>query len=340
MFTGVPTTFAAFGFNAGWQHFEQLSPVADLSAAEPLRRGTAWLKTQLADSAEQSRLLVVHLRGGHPPWDLGREEVSSLPPKEYGGVLDARRGGVTLGQLRNQKRTQNRHLGDDDWVRLDALRSHALVDQSRALGELMEVLNQGDAWPDTLLVLVGDVGEADRPQLPFDPTGNLGEAELAAPLLVRLPGSRFSALEVSTPVTATDVAATVYAALGIELPPGAAGRDLASVADGQELPVERAAVATLMERYATRLGPFLLSGTLGRTPNLCRTDIDPSCRVDATSLQPRADWAMWWETFDTLMPRAAETGALNLQREAATIDPDTFSALVVWGDLPEPPAAP
>jgi len=340
MFTGVPTTFAAFGFNAGWQHFEQLSPVADLAAAEPLRRGAAWLKSQMREAPDQRRLLVVHLRGGHPPWDLRRDDVASLPPKEYGGPLDARRGGIVLGQLRAQKRPQNRHLSEEDWVRFDALRAAAMVDQSRALGEFMDMLNQADVWNETLVVLVGDVGEIDRPALPFDPTGTLSEAELMAPLLVRLPGSRFAALEVSTPVTAMDVAATVYAALGVEPPVGASGRDLASIADGLESPLERAQVATLVDRYATRLGPYLLTGNLGRVPNLCRTDIDPACHLDVTSQQPRADWAMWWETFDTLMPKPSEVGAPSLQREPATLDPETLNALVVWGDVPEAAPSP
>jgi hypothetical protein len=64
--------------------------------------------------------------------------------------------------------------------------------------------------------------------------------------------------------------------------------------------------ATLLGRYATRLGSWLLHGELGRTPKLCALDIDPACAVD-----------------------------LFAERTPVDLDAETRAALTVWGDIPE-----
>ncbi|HYQ18274.1 MAG TPA: sulfatase-like hydrolase/transferase, partial [Polyangiaceae bacterium] len=48
LFTGVPTSFAPFGFNAGFDVFEAFSPVVDLPASEPLSRAQSFLEQELA----------------------------------------------------------------------------------------------------------------------------------------------------------------------------------------------------------------------------------------------------------------------------------------------------
>ena len=103
MFTGVPSTFGAFGFGSGWDTFEMVSPVLDVAATEPMTRALKWLETELDDEHPGARLLVVHARGSHPPWDIPRDEVQTLKPEEYSGILDARRGGIMLAALRARR---------------------------------------------------------------------------------------------------------------------------------------------------------------------------------------------------------------------------------------------
>ncbi len=62
MFTGVPTTFSAFGFGSGWDTFDMVSPVLDVAATEPMTRALKWLETELDDEHPGPRLLVVHAR--------------------------------------------------------------------------------------------------------------------------------------------------------------------------------------------------------------------------------------------------------------------------------------
>jgi hypothetical protein len=134
MFTGVPTTFAAFGFNVSWDDYGAYSPVLDLSAETPIVEATRWLARELDHGASSTRFVLVHARGAHPPWDLSKEQTAQLEPAEYAGSLDARRAGITLGRMRRQTKVQRR-LGDEDNLRLRAMMGAAFSRQApRCLG--------------------------------------------------------------------------------------------------------------------------------------------------------------------------------------------------------------
>ena len=64
-FTSVPTSFAPFGFDAGWDAFEAFSPVKDLAASEPFTRATSWLGRELDERPLARHLVVIHSRGAH-----------------------------------------------------------------------------------------------------------------------------------------------------------------------------------------------------------------------------------------------------------------------------------
>lgn len=326
MFTGAPTTFSAFGFEAGWDRFAQVSPVQDVEATQPVASAARWLDDELGGGEAGRRLLVIHARGAHPPWDVSREEAALLPPEEYGGQLEPRRGGIVLSRLRSQRRGQKK-LGDDDWARLRALVQASLSKQDAALGQLISVLKKKGIWESTLFVFVGDVAPGDPPDTPFDPAGDLSEERLSVPLLVKFPGGKFAAKEVHTPVTTVDVAATVLRALKLQ---GPAGADLFAAAEGMEPLLGRGLVASLGDRYSTRLGPWLLEGALGKPPRLCQLDVDPACVNDVFALKPIAGWAAWQWTCDAFSAGATRRLA---PREPASIDPDTGAALTVWGDI-------
>jgi len=329
MFTGVPTTFGAFGFSAGWDRFEQISPVEDMPAAEPILRAARWLQQELRGGDSRRRLVVIHARGAHPPWDLSRDEVAQLKPEEYGGVLDARRGAITLSKLRVRRIRAHRRIESTDWVRLRALEDAALAKQSIAIARLVDSLEQAEAYDDTLLILVGDVASGDPPDLPYDPAGPLEEDRVLVPLLVKFPKGGFAGKEVVTPVTSVDIAATILEALRLKRPEAVQGVDLHGPAAGVEPIVVRPLIATFGGHYASRKGPWLLRGDLGKVPSLCRLDVDPACVTDVFDTQPWAARALWQSTFD------AELNAREkrVPREAASIDPDTGAALTVWGDI-------
>jgi arylsulfatase A-like enzyme len=329
-FTGVPMSFPPFGFDRGWERSETFSPVRDLPATEPLSRAMAWLKEQLASDRDRKLLVVVHARGGHPPWDVSRDEVQLLPPAEYGGNIEPRAGALVLGNLRGLRSPQDQRLSGDDWRRLRALEEAALRKEDAALRRLFEVLDREGLYDDALLVLVGDVATGDPPLIPFGPMPPLREDVLSAPLLVKFPRGLLAGKQVSALATAVDVTRTVVESL--DLPPdGLDGVSLGRLAVGA-LPLDgRPLVATLGTRYSTRYGPWLLTGELGRKPTLCLVEVDPSCATDALAQSPLAGEALWRRTFEAETRGAHEPAPEDGKVPRASLDAETQSALKVFG---------
>ena len=331
LFTGVPTSFTPFGFAAGFDAFETFSPVADLPATEPLTRAQSFLEQELASGGSSPHLVVVQLRGGHPPWDLTHEEASALKPQEYSGILDPRRGGIVLGALREKQKKTSRKIGDDDWIRLRALHDAALTKQDVALARLIAMLKAKGAWNDTLLIVTSDVGLGAGPEIPFGPAAPLTEDRLLLPLIVRFPRDALGGKEVTLPSTATDVSTTILRALGLE-PSAQAGADLFARGSGVASLGGDVDVAATGAEYSARLAGWLLRGTTGRTPRLCASDIDPSCINDALDLRPGAARALWLAVFDAAAEDARVASRLG-PRQRAELDPETLAALTVWGDV-------
>jgi len=331
-FTGVPTTFAPFGFGSGWDTFDALSPVLDVPATEPVSRALKWLEAELDDGHPGPRLLVLHARGSHPPWDLTREETQSLKPEEYAGILDPRRGAIMLAALRARKTRVAHHLQEEDWVRLHALQDAALAKQDVLVGQLVALLKKKGAWEHTLLVFAGDVSAGEPPDSPYDPLGSLSEARLAVPLVIKFPGGDLDGRDERMPASAADVSATMLSALGIPVPESVEGMDLYAAAHGMVPVVATPLVASAPGRYSTRLGSWLLRGELGKKPTLCAIDLDPACVNDVFDDKPYAARALWLATFRA-ESAARQASARPKEKQAAVLDPETVAALTVWGDL-------
>lgn len=333
MFTSVPTSFAPFGFDAGWHQFEAYSPVKDIAASEPFTRAAAWLGKELEERPNSRHLVVIHGRGAHPPWDVSREEAQQLKPNDYNGAIEPRRAGIVLGALRARGARVGKRLADDDFSRIRALGDFALAKQDAGLAELVALLKRKNVWEQSLVIVMGDAGPGLPPDLPYDPAGPLGEERLAVPLLVKFPGGLFAGKEVASPATAPDVAVTIAHALGLTPAAGIAGIDLQLRAAGRGAVEGEAQHATVPGRYATRIGSWLLRGELGFEPRLCALDIDPACAVNAfgeRSIAARVAWLATLAGEDKSVPKELGT----VERVPAELDPETRAALVVWGDIP------
>jgi arylsulfatase A-like enzyme len=330
MFSAVPTSFESFGFDVGWDRYQTYSPVEDVPAEEALLAAGTWLEQALDEAGAPKSLLVVHARGAHPPWDVPRDDVAKLPPAEYLGAIDARRGAITLANIRTRRQRAQRRLEDQDWVRLRALQSAALARQNDGISRMITVLQRKGVWDDALFVLVGDVAPGDPPDVPFEPAGPLSEDRLLVPLLIKFPKGRFAASEIASGTTPLELARTVLDALRVAVPDHFVAEDVYQLAAGVAPLTGRPTVAVGGERYSTRLGSQLLHGEFGRVPKLCQLDIDPICLSDAFSKLPIAGSALWQWTY------AYETSARERRvapREPASIQPETAAALTVWGDL-------
>ena len=304
----------------------------NIAATEPFDAAARFIEQDVKASPDGKRFVLIHARGAHPPWDLTQEEVSKLPPEEYGGSIDARRGGITLGKIRSRRIRAWRRLSSEEWTRLRALQDAAVVKQSLALGRLFSVMKREGVWEDALIVFAGDVALGDPPRVPYDPAGKLTEDRLIVPLLVRFPGNRLAGRETSLPVTTIDFAPTFLRALRLDIPEQMQGRDLFTSASGIEPVERRLTVATRDARYAARLGSWLLTGRHEDVPHLCRLDVDPACVNDLFDARPIAGQAMWRWTFLDEIHYASGEGRVA-EREPASIDPEIAADLIVWGDI-------
>ena len=327
MFTGVPYGFRDFGFARGWDVYEEFSPVRDLSAEAPYLRAAEWLKRAIEEHPNQRRLVVIQVRGAHPPWDLSGSETEALGPKDYSGVLEARRGGITLGGFRSQGH-RAKPLLPGDWERLRRFHDASLEKQDKGgLQPLLAVLKRTGAWDDSLVVFQGDVGFDDPPELPFEAEGHLEQDRLTVPLLVKFPHAALGGKEVLQPSLAVDVVKTVLNAFAV-VGPDLTGVDLFRIASEPDR--NRPLIATLHDQYATQVGRWFLSGRLGERPKLCSLAEDPTCQQSLTDEEGLVASVLWRLTYEVWRGRE-RPGAVT--REAVVPSPETLAALTVWGDL-------
>lgn len=331
MFTAVPTTFSAFGFNVGWDDYSTYSPVLDIPAETPIIEAQRWLAQRLDQNRAGLRLLLVHMRGVHPPWDVTREQTALLPPADYSGALEARRGGVILGKIRRQTAKKQRRLNDDDNQRLTALMQAALGKQNAAIAGMIATLKRKGVWEDTLFIVAGDVSNAELPNFPFDPVGSLREDQLTVPLIVKFPGRVHAGASFDRPVTTVDLTRTILDALDLTVPETVEGQSLLEALSGNGPLLTRTLISTLGQRYVARTGVWLMSGDFNGVPRLCQTDIDPMCVEDLFGKKPLSARAIHqWTMKELSAARRAGQGTL---REPASIDAETAAALTVWGDV-------
>jgi hypothetical protein len=126
------------------------------------------------------------------------------------------------------------------------------------------------------------------------------------------------------------MAHTMFASLGLTGPENVCAHNLFVVAAGGPRVGGPPLWATHGNSFATRLGPWRLSGDLGDKPLLCELAVDPACINDVLNARPVAAEALWRWTY--LFEKAARADLVGV-REPASIDPDTASALAVWGHI-------
>jgi Sulfatase len=326
-FSNVPTTQAAFGFGRDWGRFDSHSPLEDLPATQPVLAGIDWLKK--SGSREGTpRLLVAHASGGHPPWDVTIDELAALLPKDYEGPIDPRRGAVTLREYRTRAAAGRKTLSAGDWTRIGALQAFSLRKLDASLGTLFRYLQDEDQWEDTLVILMGDVGIGDRPEIPYAPDGALTEGRLAVPLLVKFPRGTRRGLHVNTRASTGSVARTITEALGLN--PAAAHQppSLTALAELGDPLESNPVLSRTMNNYAFYLGRFVLRGTLGQPPSLYDLEVDPAAQADLAAEQPfLVEW-MW-----RLCVRELQRGGVSTPAsyESVELDAETRAAMSSYG---------
>ena len=318
MFTANPTTSGAFGFDRGWDTFVEHSPVEDVPATRVFDEAAAWI-----DAHKTNRFFVViHARGGHPPWDATPDDLKNMPPQGYFGAIESGRAAEALRKARKH----SSRLKDDDRTRAWALYDRALDMHDEALGKTISSLQGAGVDDSTLVIVTSDVATSEALPVPFLDTDSLDEPLLATPLVVRWPrAAALAGRRTDVASSSEDVARTTLGALGLAAPPGFGGTDLATVVGCTS--EQRAVLAVRGDRESLRWGPFVVLETHGREVRMCDLSLDPTCTADVRATAPLALEAL----RRSLLDARERAGAMAIEREPVVLDGRTSAALVRWG---------
>jgi arylsulfatase A-like enzyme len=328
MFTANPTTGTAFGFARGWETFLEKTPIDDGTATSVFDLAAGWIDAHKAERF----LVVVHARGGHPPWDATPDEIRALAPADYAGGIDPKHAAELLSKAR--KVPPQIRLNDADRARAWALYALAVKGHDDALGRLLGALKAAGRESDTSVYVAGDAGVDELAHVPFGDGEALDEGTLAIPLVVRPPPgeagspSPLAGRRVASPTSSVDLARSILTSLGLTPPAAFTGTDLWSAATGRVAPDGRPELATLGARFALRWGSFVLAGARSpvtdRETKLCDLTLEPACLSDVRGAFPLALEALHREAFDQL-------AAPEHARAPAVLDPKSVSAVKAWG---------
>ncbi|MDB4942310.1 MAG: hypothetical protein JWP97_1844 [Labilithrix sp.] len=330
MFTANPTTTAPYGFARGWATFAARPPNDEAPATAIFEDVEKWI-----DEHKDERFLVlVHARGGHPPWDVGSDETKDLPPASYAGSLDPKHAGEMLAKVR--KNGNARLFTDADRERAFALHERAVLAHDAALGRLVAHVKQLGRDADTTWIVTGDVGIDAAAHAPFLEDDTLDEASLAVPLVVRGLDKPPRA-HVASPTASVDVARTALEALGLDPPPQLRGDSLWAIMQRGTGSPERPRIATTTTRFSARWSGFVLAGSRDRETKLCNLSLEPDCASDVRATHPLAAELMHALVVRELTASGSTTAAEKFPAVTRVLpDAPTTAGLRAWGVVSGP----
>jgi arylsulfatase A-like enzyme len=319
MFTANPTTFAAFGFDKGFEEFKTYDPAdAQVGAVRAFEDAARWLGTHTATR----NFVVIHARAGHPPWDATREELKEMAPASYSGVFDPRRAGEYLAKVRKPRNPAK--FTDADRTRMWALYALALKTNDIALGGLIASVRQQGRDDQTAFIVTSDLGLDATAAVPFQEGIVLDESALQLALIVRPAGNKLAA-RTKAPTVSTDLARTILRAYGLDAPFGLRGVDLWESATGYIEPQGRVRVAAAINEQSFRWGNYVYIANGQAPKRLCNEAIQATCTDDLRASSPIA--------FRHLSVLSRTTAPANgsEKHETAAIDYATALSLKAWG---------
>jgi arylsulfatase A-like enzyme len=268
------------------------------------------------DAHKEDRFfLVVHARGGHPPWDVTSEELKELPPANYQGSLEPKHAGEALAKAK--KAGNGRLFADPDRERAFALHGKALAAHDAALGALVARMKTNGRSNDTVWIVTGDIGVDAAAHVPFLEEESLEEGALSVPLVLHAP-TKGPRERVPTATSGMDVAPTILEAFGLPPPPHLRGESLWSIAASHQKKAgggagaagtERPLIAATTTRFSARWGAFAVVGAKEREVKVCNLSLDPDCVSDVRPSHPLAAEVLHSLAWNELVGRGRAVSA-------------------------------
>jgi len=237
----LPEVLGAYGY-----HSVAYAPVASRASfrsGEGLERGfdtfveggSVTRDTKAFDAiaaAGQPYFALAHFKDAHPPYVAGREGEAEDPRVVEWGQRGRAGGPGDADPWFVAQIEADPGLRD----RINALYDHALTQVDASLRALLDGLDARGLLDHTVVVVVGDHGQALGEEGQIGHQGLLMPEVLHVPLLIRLPDGAEAGRRVPDDVGVVDLAPTLLALAGATLPARLDGRSIVPLLHGDALP--------------------------------------------------------------------------------------------------------
>lgn len=227
--TGAFVAVRLLGPSSGAQQgFETLDAPADThlrGAEEVVPMALAWLD----DAGSEPTFLWVHLFDPHQPYAPPEGFRAGLDPK-----LAQRHPSIEWEKLLAIARANDGNVPAPIFEHAKALYAREVEYTDHWIGKLTEGLSTRGRLEKTVLVFTSDHGEAFENGYYFEHADSLYEGTMRVPLILRSPGHFEPGTRYSGQVGLVDVAPTVLAAAGFDVPAAFSGRSLVGAPDDGE----------------------------------------------------------------------------------------------------------
>jgi arylsulfatase A-like enzyme len=266
------------------------------------------------------------------PWDQRYDGA-------YPGVLD---GAMTtfMGVAAREGWTQTSDIPPADWQHMVARYDGELSFVDHWIGRLSEALQERGDWEDSLVVVVGDHGEAfgEHGQI-WEHNAEIYDEVVRVPLLVKLPDGARAGERITRLVRTIDVAPTLLAVAGMPGLDGVQGESLLlEPAEPRDVLLQalrgRQALPTALSRLGVRTRQEKLILTLDEAGRVLERELfDLDRDPEERSARGEADGHRLEEWTKRTLERHREPDQGHESRSWRGIDPMTSEALEALGYL-------
>lgn len=259
-----------FGFAQGWDHYTNYIRENKTTDAENVFGEAAnWIEKN------KDRRLFVYIQtiDPHVPYDPPAEFLKKYDAGEYGGQVSPRK---TPDLLEKAKRNPPAVVFDArDHQRLEALYDAEISYHDAHFAKFIERLKQSGVYDDAMFVITSDHGEEFNDHGSYGHGHSVYQELLHVPFIVRRPGVVPAGKRIEEPVGTLDIAPTVLASAGLQVPDVMEGVDRNAHMQGQVPALPAVAFSDFLDdRRAIQAGRYklILSGVnatffdLGKDP--------------------------------------------------------------------------
>jgi len=203
-----------FGFDQGWDHYTNYIRENKRTEAENVfKEAGDWIEA----NKDKRFFVYIHTIDPHVPYDPPKEFLDMYDPAEYGGVV-TRRGTPDLLE-KAKRRPPKVVFNERDRQRLEALHDGEITYHDKYLGVFVERLKALGLYDDVIFVVTSDHGEEFYEHGSYGHGHSVYQEMLHVPLIYRWPGTIESGKRIAATVGTLDIAPTILAATGVQIPP-------------------------------------------------------------------------------------------------------------------------